>query len=190
MNSETHSWMDSLASFAILPFSGTPRRMMRPMLAIGRNRSCSLAPAPPPPSSGVPTASDIAARCTCTARGSHEIEGSCRCPALCFGGEVYLNWERRRSGDGRRWRRGSAPLVGEGGGRVRPPDLGRCFLFSHGGLVEASCSAAASEQGRKLSAPIGSLSSDLRTRTRNLLLTVRFLSRNSRVIGFSPCFSC
>jgi hypothetical protein len=58
MNSETHSWMDSLASLAILPFSGTPRRMMRPMLAIGRNRSCSFAT--PPPLSDVSAASDIA----------------------------------------------------------------------------------------------------------------------------------
>jgi hypothetical protein len=46
MNSETHSWMDSLVSLAIFPFSGTARRMMRPMLATGRNQSCSL---PPPP---------------------------------------------------------------------------------------------------------------------------------------------
>lgn len=47
MNSDTHSWMASFASFAILALFGSAFFMMRLMFAIGRKRSCSLAPAPP-----------------------------------------------------------------------------------------------------------------------------------------------
>jgi hypothetical protein len=42
MNSDTHSWTVSLASFAILALGGSAFFIIRLMLAIGRNRSCSL----------------------------------------------------------------------------------------------------------------------------------------------------
>ena len=42
MNSETHSWTVSFASFAILAFAGRFRFIMRLMFAMGRKRSCSL----------------------------------------------------------------------------------------------------------------------------------------------------
>lgn len=49
MNSERHSCIVSLASFAILALFGSTFFMMRLMLAMGRNRSCSLQPARHPP---------------------------------------------------------------------------------------------------------------------------------------------
>lgn len=42
MYSETHSWTVSLASLAILALEGRARFIIRLMLAMGRNRSCSL----------------------------------------------------------------------------------------------------------------------------------------------------
>ena len=43
INSETHSWTASLASFAIFSLGGSTRFIIRAMLATGRNRSCLLA---------------------------------------------------------------------------------------------------------------------------------------------------
>lgn len=42
MNSETHSWTFSLASFEILALVGSALFMIRLMLAMGRNCSCSF----------------------------------------------------------------------------------------------------------------------------------------------------
>lgn len=52
MNSETHSWMISLASFEILALSGRACFMILEMLAIGRNldlRRCTFQTPPHPP---------------------------------------------------------------------------------------------------------------------------------------------
>lgn len=127
MNSETHSWTDSLESLAILPFSGTARRMMRPMLAIGRNRSCSFPtppPPPPPPPFSVPSnPSDIAGpwqrsvrrRATTTTAG---VKGKL---------VAYLSFFRRR------WTEMAEGIsaVGWGGGRGRrtPPAAGSRLVF-------------------------------------------------------------
>jgi hypothetical protein len=54
MNSETHSWTVSFASFAILALFGSAFFMILLILAIGRNLSCSralLLPSRPSPSS-------------------------------------------------------------------------------------------------------------------------------------------
>ena len=42
MNSDTHSWTVSLASFDIFAFAGSDFFMIRLTFAIGRKRSCSL----------------------------------------------------------------------------------------------------------------------------------------------------
>ena len=67
MNSDTHSWILSLASFAIFAFPGRTFFMIRAMFATGRKRSCSRAssaipsspPSSPPKCISSPSSSSI-----------------------------------------------------------------------------------------------------------------------------------